>query len=125
MPKLAQTVTATTTQEITLAPQVRRKLLNEFRLYAELKSQAKALELAMDKHKAAIAAIRNETGEMSLALDGFKTTLVAGERKKFDPKKFVLLGGDLDVYNGAVKKTPIAPFEKITTPGEKDDESDS
>lgn len=118
MPKIS--VTTTVTEEVQLTTKQRQKLLQELKVYRELKQQREAIDLAMDKHKAAIAAIRDETGEMSLKIDGFTTTLVAGSRKKFDPKKYVTLGGDLDLYNKAVKVTPIAPFEKITCPGDKE-----
>ncbi len=122
---IKQTVTVSTTQELVLAPKVRRQLLMELKVYQELKAQRDAIELAMDKHKAAIGAIRDETGEMSLEIDGFKTTLVAGSRKKFNPKKYVTLGGDLDLYNQAVEEKPTKPFEKITCPGEKDADYDA
>jgi hypothetical protein len=116
------TITATTTTEITLAPAIRRKLLTELRTYAQLHEQKKALELAMDKIKGKVAAIRDETGEQSLKLEGFTTTLVAPIRKKFNEKKFVRLGGDLELYNQAVEETLTKPYEKITCPGSKDDE---
>lgn len=114
-------VTTTTTEEVLLTTKQRHKLLQELKIYQELKQQRDAIELAMEKHKTAIGAIRDETGEMSLSVDGFKTTLVAGSRKKFDPKKYVTLGGDLDLYNRSVKTTPVKPFEKITCPGEKEE----
>lgn len=119
MPKIS--VTTTVTEEVLLTTKQRQKLLTELKVYRELKQQKEAIELAMDKHKAAIAAIRDETGEMSLKIDGFTTTLVAGSRKKFDPKKYVTLGGDLELYNKSVKVTPVAPFEKITCPGDKEE----
>lgn len=118
------TVTVTTTQELVLAPKVRQRLLNELRAYQAIKAQIKTLEEAADKHKTVIGGIRDETGEMSLSVDGFRTTLVAGSRKKFDAKKYVTLGGDLDLYNRAVKVTPVKPFEKITCPGEQEQEWD-
>lgn len=124
MPKLQQTVTATTTTEISLAPQIRRKLLTELRTYAQLHEQKKALELAMDKIKAKVAAIRDDTGEQSLKLEGFTTTLVAPTRKKFNPKIFVKLGGDLELYNQAVEETLTKSYEKITCPGSSDEEDE-
>jgi hypothetical protein len=123
MPKQQQTVTATTTMEITLAPQIRRKLLTELRTYAQLHEQHKALELAMDKIKGKVAAIRDETGEQSLKLEGFTTTLVAPVRKKFNPKIYVKLGGDLELYNQAIEETLTKPYEKITCPGSKDEDA--
>ncbi len=125
MPKVAQTVTVSTTQEMVLAPQVRLRLLRELKAYQQIQSQIKALEEAADKHKGVIAGIRNDTGEMSIQLEGFTSTLVAGSRKKFNEKKYVSLGGDLDLYNKAVEKKPSKPYEKITCPGDKEHESDN
>lgn len=124
MPSVKQTVIATTTQEIRLAPKVRQRLLMELRVYKELKAQRDAIDSAMEKHKGVIGAIRDDTGEMSLSIEGFKTTLVAGSRKKFDPKKFVTLGGDLDTYNAAVTEKLNKPYEKITCPGDKETDYD-
>lgn len=117
-------VTTTTTEEVLLTTKQRQRLLQELKVYQELKQQRDAIELAMDKHKAVIGGIRDETGEMSLTIDGFKTTLVAGSRKKFNPKKYVTLGGDLDLYNQAVDTKPTKPFEKITCPGDKEESWD-
>jgi len=113
----APIVVATTTQEIKLEASIRRKLLTELKTYQNLHAQKKVLEAAMDKIKAKVGAIRNETGEQSLELDGFKVTLVAPTRKKFNPKTFVKLGGDIDIYNQANEETLTTPYEKITLPG--------
>ena len=122
MPRLE--TAATVTKELQLAPQIRRKLLQEFRLYGALKTQLDAIKSAMDKHKGVIAALRDETGEMSLSLEGFSTTLVAPIRKKFNPKRFVSDGGDLAIYNAAMEDVPVRPYEKITVAGEKDGDSE-
>ena len=121
MPRMDTTATVSTTKEVRLSPQVRRKLLTEFRLYGQLKEQLDTLKSAMDKRKANIAALRDETGEMSLSLEGFTTTLVAPVRKKFNPKVFVREGGDMAVYNAAMEDVPSKPYEKVTCPGGKDD----
>lgn len=120
MPRMETSVVATTTHEVKLAPSLRRKLLQEFKIYAQLKTQLDTIKSAMDKHKGNIAALRDETGEMSLSLEGFKTTLVAPIRKKFDKKVFVREGGDLAIYEAAMVDVPSAPFEKITCPGSRD-----
>ena len=116
------TITATTTHEIKLSPTIRRKLLTKLKTYAELRLQVKVLEAAMDKQKTEIGALRDETGEQSIELDGFKVTLVAGVRKKFNPKKYVALGGDLDLYNQAVEEKLNRPYEKISCPGDVEKE---
>jgi hypothetical protein len=119
MPTLEQTVTAstTTTTQLKLKPAIRAKLLRELRVYAELHQQKKAIELAMEKHKGVVSDIRNETGKQSIELEGFKVTLVAPIRKKFDAKKFVTLGGDIEIYNAANIDTPSAAYDKISFPG--------
>lgn len=113
------TVTTTTTTEVQIKPALRRRLQNMLHMYAELREQAKAIELAMEKSKSAIDAIRDETGEESLALDGFRVTLIAPVRSKFNPKRFVELGGDLVLYNQAHDNVTSRPYTKITCPGEK------
>lgn len=124
MPKLQQTANATvsTTKEIRLEPKLRKKILTELRTYAGLHDQLKAIQHAMDKKKAIIGELRNETGEQSVELEGFKVTLVAPTRRKFDPKKFVTLGGDIEVYNEANVETLTTPYEKITCPGVAEEE---
>ncbi len=123
MPAIKQeaNVTVSTKKEIRLEASVRRKLLTELKTYQNLHAQKKALELAMDKIKSKVAAIRNETGEQSLELEGFKVTLVAPTRKKFNPKTFVKLGGDIDIYNQANEETLVTPYEKISLPGADDE----
>lgn len=125
MPALKQqanpTVTVSTTREVKLEAATRRKLMTELKTYQNLHAQKKALELAMDKIKAKVGVIRAETGEQSLELDGFKVTLVAPTRKKFNPKTFVKLGGDIDIYNQANEESLVTPYEKITLPGADED----
>lgn len=115
--KQVPTVTVSTTREVKLEATTRRKLLTKLRTYEGLHTQKRVIDLAMAKLKDEVGAIRNETGEQSLELDGFKVTLVAGTRKKFNPKKFVQLGGDIDIFNQANEETLVKPFEKITLPG--------
>lgn len=118
--KQVATVTVSTTEEVRLEPTVRRKLLTELRTYANLRDQVNVLEAAMDKIKDKVGAIRDEAGAQSLELEGFTVTLVAPTRKKFNPKTFVKLGGDIDIYNQANEETLVAPYNKITVPGNKD-----
>ena len=94
-------------REIKLKPTLRRKLLNELKLYQELKVQLKTIEYALDKHKAAIGELRDETGEQSISLDGFSVTLVAPMRKKFDPNSE---WGGLELYK---------EYNKISCPGDR------
>ena len=116
----AVSVIATTTTEVSLKPALKTRLLKELRTYAMLRSQMKDLELALDKHKAVIGGIREETGEQKLEIDGFSVTLVAPIRKKFNPKRFVAEGGDLAIYNNAMDDVTSRSYEKISCPGLKD-----
>lgn len=120
MPKATQVANATvsTTRDIVLSPELRRALLVEFRAYQKLQKQRKDIEAKMDAVKAKVSALRDSTGEQSLELDGFKTTLVAPTRRKFNPKTFVKLGGDIDIYNQANEETLAKPYELISVPGE-------
>ena len=54
------TLTATTTQttEVKLKPVLKAKLLKRLKTYAELRSQLKAIESAMDKEKGEIGQLR-------------------------------------------------------------------
>lgn len=117
---LAPVATATTTRELVLKPQLRRKLLNELRAFAELKSQYKALELAMNKHKDAIGRLREETGEQSIALEGFKVTQVTQTRSTLDKKLLLEQGVTMGQIENATVTKPGRPYTKVTTPGEKE-----
>jgi hypothetical protein len=110
------TVVATTTHELKLKPAARQKLLTKLRSYQALHAHKKMIEADMDKLKAEVGILRNETGEQSIEIDGFRVTLVAPTRKKFNPKLYVKLGGDLDIYNQANEETLVAPYEKISLP---------
>ena len=124
MPKLQQTVTTTTTQEVKLSPSVRKKLLLAFKVYAELAQQKKAIKLAMEKQTRILAEVREDLGEESISIDGNTTTLVAGLYKKFNPKKFVSLGGELALYEQAVEEKPKKAYEKVTVAGVKNEDDE-
>lgn len=105
-----------------IAPAIRRKLLNKLSIYSSLHTQKKALEHAMEKAKNEIEVLREETGEATLSLEGYSITLVAPIRSKFNPKKFVQLGGDLALYNNAHEDVLSKPYTKVTLPGDRNDE---
>jgi hypothetical protein len=117
--KQVPNATVSTTREVKLEPQLRRKLLTKLRTYQGYRKQLKALESIMDGIKAEIGALRTETGEQSISLEGFTSTLVAPVRKKFNPKTFVKLGGDIDIYNQANEETLSTPYEKVTCPSDE------
>lgn len=114
------TVTISSTREVTIEAKLRRKLQTKLQAYAGLVEQRKVLDHAIKKASDELGELRDETGEMSLKLDGYTITLVASTYKKFNPKKFVSLGGDLAIYNQAVEERPKKPYNKISLPGEKE-----
>ena len=122
MSTTAIALTATTTHQLTIAPQIKRKLLLALRTYVELAAQAKMLKLAKKKQTKIVEAIQVELGETSLDIDGFKVTLVAPVPKKLDRKRFVALGGDLGILDAAMVDNPSEAYVKITAPGVADDE---
>lgn len=117
------TATVTTTQAIKLAPKLRTKLVSKLGAYAKLVEQRKELDAQIKALQGDLDVLREETGEQSLKLEGHGTiTLVAGTYKKFNEKKFVSLGGDLEVYQQAIEERPKKPFVKVTLPGEHSEE---
>ena len=110
------TLEATTTTTVSIKPALMKKLRTELHAYAALKGRLKALEAEVEKHKDVIAEIREETGEQSLSVDGYSITLVAPMRKVFDAKRFVTLGGNLDIYNKANIDTASKSYTKISVP---------
>lgn len=116
---------ATTTHEVVLKPAVRRQLLKELRLWAELHAQEKAIKLAKSKHAHAVESMQTELGESSIDLEGFKSTIVAPMRSSLDKKKFVALGGKLEILEKATVQVPGKSYLKITAPGAgKDEDND-
>lgn len=122
MGKLTQTTEPTQTVETVIEPRLKFKLQTKLRAYAALVAEKKALKLRMEKAAEELVALRDETGELSISLEDYGSiTHVGGQTyKKFNPKKFVLLGGNLAVYTEAVEDKPKKAFEKITVPGVED-----
>lgn len=121
---MALTTTTTVTKEVKLDARLKRRLLTEFRTYAELKQQADALKAAMDKHKDSIAKLREETGEMSISLEGFKTSRVQPTRSVLNKKKLVELGCAVAWIEEATETKPTKAYEKVTVPGGRDEEEE-
>lgn len=121
---MALTTTVSTTQAVTLSSSVRKKLLTKIGAYKALKAQLDPIKLKMKALTEELGAIRDqETGEMSLELEGVgKITLVAGLYKKFNPKTFVSLGGDLAIYQQAIDEKPRKAYNRISLVGDKDEE---
>ena len=119
MPTVTTAVEVTT--EVQLAPAIKKRLLTELRSYQAVSDQIKVLEHAKDKHKAVIGKIREDADATSLKVDGFTVTLCSPIRKKWNPKKFVALGGILEYYTMAHDDVTSKAFDKISCPGADDD----
>lgn len=121
MPKL--TTAATVTNTVKLDPKLRKKLTTKMQEFFVKRQAIKKLEGEAEKIKADIESLRDEAGEESIALDGIGTvTLVAPVRKKFNPKKFVSNGGDLDIYNQSFDDVLSRPYTKVSPPGKNEEE---
>lgn len=120
MPSLA--VTATSTTELKLKPQVKRKLLTELKAYAELKAQRDALDHAMRSRRENVETMLYDTGETSLTIDGYKATVVAGVKKKLNQKKLIAQGVTQAQIEAATEETLNKPYVKITAPGARNDD---
>lgn len=118
--KLDQRIETVEKPEIELAPKVRLALTQKFIEYAGLKQRVKELEVMMEGMKADIAAIREKEGVLTIAINGFRTTLVGGTRKKLNRKKLIALGCAAAWIEMATEETPTKEYEKISIPGEKD-----
>ena len=123
MPALATspTATTTTTHEIKLKPKVRRELLTELRTYQTLKAQRDELDRRLKGHRDLIDAIRDETGESSLMLEGFKVTQVAPVRHVLDEKRLIMQGVTTEQIEKATIDVQTKPYVKISCPGGGDE----
>ncbi len=115
-------VTTTAPRPVSLRPSQKRALLTELRTYAELKSQADAIKLAMDKHKAKVATLREEIGETNLEVEGFKVSYVTPTRKELDKQLLLAQGVTIGQIENATVVKPVKPYVKISLPGEAERE---
>lgn len=117
---VATKATVTTTKEIKLAPQMRKKLLMELREFQTHKAARDAADAAMNACKAKVAKLRESTGEKSIEIDGFKSTLTQQTRKVLDHKKLIAAGCAQAWIEEATDNVPSKAYEKITCPGEQE-----
>src|SRR4051812_46422869 len=118
MPKLTQTTDLTPEPTVVIEPKLRQALQVKLTAYAAVATQIKALEAKKSALAKELGALRDETGEMSVKLEGYGTvTLIASTYKSFNPKKFVMLGGELEIYNQAVEDKLKKAYDRITLPG--------
>jgi hypothetical protein len=121
---MAATMALATQHEVTLTPAVKKKLLTKLRVYQELATQVKTLQAAMAKGRDEIDVLREETGEKSLSLDGFKATLVEPVRSKLIPKKLLAQGVTWAMIEAATEIKPGKAYCKISCPGDSDKDED-
>jgi hypothetical protein len=87
MPKLTQTTDLTPEPTVVIEPKLRQALQIKLTAYAAVATQIKALEAKKSALAKELGALRDETGEMSVKLDGYgSVTLVGGTFKKFNAK---------------------------------------
>jgi uncharacterized protein YukE len=118
MPKLTQTTDLTPEPTVVIEPKLRQALQTKLTAYAALQAQIKALNARKDALTAELGELRDQAEQLSVSVEGYgSVTYVSSLQKKFNPKKFVQLGGNLAVYNEAVENVPKKPYEKITVVG--------
>lgn len=117
---VTNTVTAKTTEEVTIKPTLRRKLLVELAQCQKLRAEMKALEAQLDKHKGKIEELRDETGYQSVSLEGFTVSLVAPLRSTLDKQRLIAQGVTMAQIENATVVKPTKPYTKITYPNEPD-----
>ncbi len=124
MPKLSLAIAPTVEHTVELKPTVQVKLRKEFHTYAAKAKQVKKLREDIGTVKNNIEDILSEVNESKLTFEGFTAAIVGGERKQFDKKKFVKLGGDLALYNKCLVPKPVKASVRVYVPGEADEGED-
>lgn len=113
--------TAIVTEEITIEPKLKKRLMLKFQTIADLKAQRALLQEQIAAEVADIRELREQVGVESLSLDGgYTTTNVKGTSKSLDKKKFVSLGGSLQMLENATVWKSKREYELVTTPGVED-----
>lgn len=119
MPKLTQTVEVE--QTLTLTTKQQLELRKQLQLVEKNRKKIKALDAEVKSAVGSVEDILADLGVEELEFEGFKTKIVAGVRKKFDPDLFVKKGGSLKTYNAAMVEVPVSAYVKVTPPGDKDE----
>lgn len=122
MPRLSTATAVSAETEITVKPSVRRRLLLEFKKYQKLKTTLDETQAEMDAIKDSIQALREQTGEKGLLVEGYRTKLVEPTRKIVNWKKIYADGVMTTAQRtNYTDNKPTKAYEKITLPGEKED----
>lgn len=123
-PKAEITTTIVTSATVQIKPTVRRRLLHELHTYTALKTQRDAADHGMSKAKDSLQSIC-EDNELEVPMyDGFtledaSIKMVCASSKKLDRKRFVELGGDLQILDDAMIEMPKKPYLSIRQKGER------
>lgn len=120
MPTLTQTVQVEQTVSLTTKQQLAlRKLLQKVELN---RKKIKGLDAEVKEAVGSVEDILAELGVEELDFEGYKSKIVAGVRKKFDPELFVKKGGNLKLYNEAFVEVPVSAYVKVSVPSDKGDD---
>lgn len=122
MPKLSTAVTTTATTAVQIKPTVKKKLLTALKGWAEQHLKEKAAAEEKTKYVKEVLEIQVDLEESQIEVEGFKSTVVAPKgRKTLNRKKFVKLGGNLEILDAAYEEgEPGNAYPKITPPGAKE-----
>jgi len=124
MPKLSQVTTVEVETTVEVAPELQKKLRKELHLYKAKSEQRKKIQSDIDELKERLEGILADVGEEKLKFEGFTVGIQGGTRKVLDKKKFVRLGGDIEVLNKAYVDKPVAAHIKVFAPGDKEERDD-
>jgi hypothetical protein len=105
---------------VIIAPKLRRRLLLDCKAYAGLKAQAADIKADMDALNASIESTREEIGETSVGLEGFKVTRVFGTTSKLDHKKLKAQGVTDAQIEAATVITPKKAYTLVSVPGQRE-----
>lgn len=113
---MSLSVTTTTTQDVVLSPALRTKLMLRLRAYQLAKQGLDAIQVKMDALKAEIDILRDQTGELSINIEGFNVTYVAGTRSTLSKEALIANGCSAAMIQMSTITTPTKPFTKVTCP---------
>lgn len=125
--------TVTTTQEVTIAPKVQRKLLTELHGYNAVASEMKALKGSKEGHSASVLQLSLEGVDGDkYELEGFKVAVVKGAKnRRLNTSKLIKRMVKDGTYSmkaaqalieDCTDETPKKDHVRITCPGESNDE---
>lgn len=103
---MGQTLQATQTAEIDVAPELAARITALLSTYHDLKAQADLLYEQMDVENAKIWDLMKEAGLKKIVVGDVPCTEVGGESSKLDKIKFVQLGGSLEMLANATERKP-------------------